>query len=516
MAVRTAPRLGVGPPLVLSFSSVPAIQAGEQLPIFWELKRLTHISDSVGSSVIASLMVNGTEIWSSSPVPVSAVSIGGDVIAEGTGLVQETLSFDPNSQAARLLYTAGMDILAFQVAGNGPHRDPFTAQANLTVIPGSFFGVWWSWNPIPTTPAWKSAYTLSGVFSNVSTAPLAVLRATLVENDLTDNSTAFLQTLNLGAVSTGTNTGPVAYTPITQAWQWIDDVTFVSIGPTIKNFSYTVQLSAQDPWGNQYQATSPALGLTVPVALSKINDQTAALAAAANAVNLTAAAAALVLAGAGDPIALAIAAGLFAAAATAYAAAQAFGSSAKDPPQPDPLYRQVVEKTAVEIPARLSGAPVLDALANLYREVLDIAAGHEALATARGRILGASEAKDRDALDRQIVRYREITKDMQEAALRLPAAAAQAIQTARSDSSLDPSKISTLLSQWKQNGIPPAVKASWVANDLPEGVFSAIESIVSQSPVEMLSATPRQFASIALRSANWAESAASQNMFAAA
>jgi hypothetical protein len=110
-------------------------------------------------------------VWSSSPVPVSSVSLGGDLIGEDTGLIQETLNFDPNSQAARVLYAAGVKNLLLQVVGNGPHHDPFTAQANLQVIPGSFFGVWWSWGFAPTTVAWKSAYTLSGIFSNSSTAP---------------------------------------------------------------------------------------------------------------------------------------------------------------------------------------------------------------------------------------------------------------------------------------------------------------------------------------------------------
>ena len=497
----------IGPPLALSFSPPAAIQAGQSLAFSWQLMRLTRIQDSVGTSVVATLTANGTELWSST-VPVSSVVIGGDVIYENTGLLQENIDQTALSpQAAAVLYIAGTKTLQLAVAGNGPHHDPFTAQASLAVSAGSFFGVWWSWNPGPTAVDWKTPYSLSGVFSNFSTAPLSVLRATLIEDNITQNSVTPLQTLNLGPVGLGINVS-VAFPLITQTWQWLDDVTFLLTAPTTENFGYTMQLQGQDPWDNQYQATSQTFSVTVSVSESKRNDDTAAQGAAANAAGLATAAAFLAF------LQPEIAAGLFAAAAAAYATAQAFATSAKDPPQPDPNYRVPVEKEVVQIPSQLSGSPLLDALADFYRQIFEITSAHEALSTVRGRMLGALRANARDALDQHVIRYGELIINMQQAALSLAIATARAVQVAQTDPSLEPQKIATDLAQLKRSGIPEQAKAAWAAIDLTQQSLLAIESIIKRSPIEMLTTPiPQQLTYISLRASSWAASAASTEGF---
>lgn len=244
----------------------------------------------------------------------------------------------------------------------------------------------WVWSDsAPMTVAWKSAYSLTGIFDNWSTAPITVLRATLVENDVTDMTTNQLQTLDLGPVSIRTSTGTVAFNQITQSWPWFDDVTFVMNLPYMftKSFTYQVQLNAQDLWGNEYQLASPLKSVSVFIPQSKLTDcGLAATSAGMGAFFLAAAASMAAVAAATPPPAdiplFEAAAGLFAAGGAAYATAQVLGSAAKDPPAPDPLYKESVQKKAVEIPADLSGNPLADALANFYRLVLDIAADHYA------------------------------------------------------------------------------------------------------------------------------------------
>jgi hypothetical protein len=335
------------------------------------------------------------------------------------------------------------------------------------------------------------------------------LRTTLVENDITDNSTTPLQTVNLGPVDTGTNTGSVAFNSIKQDWQWMDDVTFLVTAPFTKNFVYTVELNAQDPWGNQYQANSPQLSVAVSVPPWKIGDENGAIGSASLATSLTAAAAIALAAGE-----LIVAGGLFTAAGIAYATAQAVAASAKDPPEADRSYRDVVQTKSVEIPSQLSGSPTLNALAALFSLLLEIASDHEAVSVVEGRILGASMASDRDALDRQVVRHAELTKHMKEITLEVPVATSSAIQTSRTDARMDPAAIRNTLTQWKRTGVPQEIRTAWLAQNLPEGTFLAIERVIREVPIEILTVPiQQQLASMSLRIANWAVSAGAQRSF---
>lgn len=488
--------------LGLSFSPVPSIGPGEAFNFSWSLFLLSEVNASIGSSVTASLIMGGTVIWTSPLVPVFTNVIHGkppapDWLQQFTGTQQESVSFPAGSAAAQLLYKIGKQNIELQVLGNGPAPGPFTAQASLVVVPNPFPGTFWSWNPAPTMAAWKTAYSLGGVFSNLSPAPLSV-SGTLVENDATDNSINQVQTMNLGSVGSGTNTGSVTFTPITQSWQWFDDITFITDAPQSKTFIYTVTLNAQDPWENQYQATSPAISIVVSVPFAKLVDCGNAFTAAASAAGLTAAAAAVII------FAPEVAAGLFAAAAVAYGTAQAFGNAAKDPPTPDPLYREVVETKAVEIPAQLSGSPTLEALANLFRLLLQIAADHESVSVVDSRVLGALNASDREAVDSQIVRRTELAKHMNDLAMQLPAATGTALQTIETDHGLDPVAIRKTLLQWKQQGIPPQIKDKWSGQGLAQGTLSAIESVIAKAPIEALTIPiEQQMAALSLAMANW-------------
>jgi hypothetical protein len=371
--------------------------------------------------------------------------------------------------------------------------------------------------------AWKSAYSLGGTYTNFGECDFTVVRATLVETAVTDGAPPRqLQTLDLGPVGSGANSGPVAFDAITQSWAWFDDITFLQTAPVGKFFVYTVALTAQDPWGNEHQVSSPPLSLFVSVPSWKVTDQgLAATSAATSAVLLAAAAAAAAVPGIG----WAAAAGYFGAAQTAYGIAQGFGSAAKDPPEPDSSYREIVQVKILQVPTlgvptptarRARPAPSgrgrtsVEAVAAQFQVVLQTAAYREALSTTENRILGASQAGDREALDMQVARHTELTNSMSELQVPLTTSTAGAIQATQGDHVLDPDVIRATLEQWKLTGVPQEVTDQWLHAGHPQSVLSALETVIAQTSFGALVVPfPLQLAAIASGAQNWLAGATS-------
>ena len=262
--------------IIIIESPPPQVVPGEPFSVQWSCT----MNGPEPPSVTATLMLGSNQLQTGSfptkpnappPFPSGWWTSGGTL----------TANLSPTDPGGRDVYSIGVKTLQLQLsAGTTGEADiPFA------VLPTKIDGSWWTFNAPPSQADWKTTYNIAGMFSNEDQwSAMSTVLATLAENG-TD-----LQTLNLGSVGSETNTGPVAFDPITQTWQWMDDTTFVNVASTIKTFAYTVGISAQDPWDNQYQITSAPVSVVVSVPLWKINDQTAALAAAANAVNLLAAA----------------------------------------------------------------------------------------------------------------------------------------------------------------------------------------------------------------------------------
>jgi len=471
------PPLGQSP---LSFSVGSPIVPGEPIAISWRLQVITTMTPPYTSVAVSltSGSPGGVQLWSSPSIPTFSVNLGRLGLWEDTGQQTEILTFAVGSAEAQMLYHPGSKVLQLQVLPEGSAM-PLIEEATLDVNLGEVSGDWWNWTSTPMTVAWKSPYTLIGIFSNkLPFSELLNVRATLMEN----GSSSPVPSLDLGPIASGGNSGPVSFGTLKQDWQWFDDITFLNTGPTVKTFSYAVSLNLQDPYGNQYQVTSPSLSITVAVPLSKINDQTAALAGAANAVNLAAAAAIA----AASVVGLETAAYLFGAAATAYAIAQAFAAAAKDPVEPDPGYRERVHLDDVTTPVRPGGLPALDALANLHSIYLKWTSVRAALPKVEGRILGAYRAGDVVALDLQMKTYSDFLQQLLGYTAELPDATAKTINAIQNDAVLDKEASRATILQWHEKGVPAEVVTAWKTLGQSDEMVRLTIALVADMPPEII------------------------------
>ena len=253
------------------------------------------------------------------------------------------------------------------------------------------------------------------------------------------------------------------FLPIIQSWPWLAQHTWVRIGPISKLFRYTVNLRMIDGLGNNYgEIVSPPLDVMVIVSREK---QTAADAALISVV----ASALLAVASLALPW-LALASG------AASVAAESAGTIALDPPDPDSTFNEPVPLPAFS-PSDKKGME-RHAINTLLEAINWLLTSRQTLFIIEGKMMGAHEAKDSDALTRQTNDYQELVRRMWKVAGDLSHLTVEAVEEV-ADVSANQAVLPKLLA-WSEYGIPNEDWDTLTSLGLPPAVLYNLEMALKE------------------------------------
>ncbi len=243
-------------------------------------------------------------------------------------------------------------------------------------------------------------------------------------------------------------------------WTWLNTIDYSVVGPLSMGWGWTVSQAALDEFGNvRFQPDSEMLAVFIDVRSDKP-------VAAMTAQNFLIAAAAL---GWWQAIAAAIMLDF-----AAY-----WGTIAQDPPAPDPTYRKAVTLSRRTLRALPAGDPTLAAIGGLAQLSADIAAGHNALSTTEGRLLGARLAGNQAAVKLQARTYREVLRSMRKTADRIPDAVTAIIAAGKQDPRLSLGRQRRALAAWRRGrGVPANVRVMWRRAHLPLRALNRLDAAV--------------------------------------
>jgi hypothetical protein len=415
------------------FSVDSAVVPGQPVPITWEVVPGMGSGLVAGTRVDATVSLNGNDLWKKIHVPVSTP--------------QHDEIVPANDFDATLLYKISTKTLRLEISGPPRAAGPWTANANLVVIPERIDQSWWQWdnpqNPIVTD--WKKSYPMNGrlldrsLFGQMDTAYV----------QLTEDSNA-RGSFTAGRMNPGTQI-PIAFPSITQDWQWIITGVWAVTGPLVKEFHYVVEFSFVDHYGNGYPVVqSTPVTVSVGVALGKRMAGATAMAAAADAVYWAAAAGAALagfITAFGAPALFAVAAGWYAAATTA-------GKVAQDPPEPDPRYREPVKLQSPRHLQVLDSNAQLKPIGAVISAVEQVFTASLALSEIEGRWMGARDAGDRKAMGLQAASYETVRAGLLKTVARVNRLAGEADRVLSNETVVSGPTLHKFLTQLQENGLP--------------------------------------------------------------
>lgn len=438
--------------------TVGNVVPGEPVKVRWRFDHGVIVRGPGRISV--NFFIDGQLVLQRTGIPAPD-SLGGGGTGDQTDRITIT---DPN--VARTIYRFGLKELKLQVLAEDTEPQTYDITRSFFVVPEPLDASWWEWrvNPYEEIP-WKTGYALVADFVNKCRfATLTQVVADISELRSDDNPDinpcAYYGVQNKTLANMPPGQSQRVQFDFLQAWRWFVDGVYVVTGPTIKTWSYAVSFRCTDEFGNVYDdQCSARLMRTVRVSAAKGAACGAALAAATTAAGLFAAALATL---AGFFTAFGAPA-LFAAAATAYGLARAAGSTANDPPAPDPNYREPVALPAPVYHAaeEPGGSPQLQALRGLIGTAARILALEEARTTTRARLLTARFFGDEHSTNLHRRGYLVIDQQMQQTADTLRQMAAALPGDSAWKSLLPPEQTARWMESIAREGLPPnAVAAS--------------------------------------------------------
>lgn len=410
-----------------------------------------NLGPSIGAnSVSVRFRIDGHLVYEQSGISITQE-------LEGTGDQLTTIKIT-DVGLANQIYKFGRRRIDIEVIADG--AGVYRTRRHFRVVREWVDASWWTWDPGSGEVAWKDPYVLRADFTNKALASLAVVWAELSEIE----NVRFVETVNpcdYEAIKTEERTnvasGAVApYTfPLVQDWKWIRSGAYIADGPLAKTFTYAVSFKFTDEFGNNYGYTcSEHVHRRVAVSQAKRDAGQTATVAAANAAAFAVAAgiAAASIIGA----VTGVAEGFFVAAGVAYGIAAAAGEIAKDPPFPDPNFRQPVIVQPLTLPAWPSEpSPVrMEAMRKLFEAAAQILALENARSVTRSRMLGARLFGDSSALELQRTGYSRIDREMQEAAARLDRILPDVQAEVEANAHLDPEKLAAEFDRLARCGLP--------------------------------------------------------------
>jgi hypothetical protein len=233
--------------------------------------------------------------------------------------------------------------------------------------------------------AWKEAYTIAAIFTNISRWVTLSGTATLMEAGSSAGPWTARGSVPV-QLSAGRNT-PLTFPERKQEWGWLAPSIWVIYGDLNRLFSYTVEFNLTDDFGNTYAFRTAIATITVYVSEKKYGLAVAAFATMAVALVLYVISWLITPAPAG----------------TVQGIAAGLGSAALDPPRPSKNFR-----ATVRLPKRVrrSLGPQLEPLAAVMAEAALFARLDHTLDKIESRYLGAMEAKNTQAAKLQVNSYK--------------------------------------------------------------------------------------------------------------
>jgi hypothetical protein len=375
-------------------------------------------------------------------------------------------------------------------AEGGPDHSHFRLTLPITVWADA--PPTWQWDASPSAFRWKQdQYTLSGKFQTQSR--FAAVTVTPVLSEQNTDSVNPLPSRTISPSSATLSIPPageveLAFPPIQQSWQWLDQVFIVPVGPQRREFSYIVQLSALDEFGNAFfggEVFDPADFFNLQVFVTDLKWFEAfdvGANAQINAVGATIIAGILAATIWTSPAAL-ISLGV---AATLEAVARAAVTSALDPPIPDfdffkPAPGEVLRSTLTPADSQFQSA---DEAAYQLRRIMEAVSS---LGQIESRLYGATLAKNTKAFAIQQSAYADMVTRIGDAAVLLSDAATKIL-----DLKID-EKAFHAVADILQQQYPIELRMELTKAGLPAEAIQALEAATKAMPRKMLLESCRQF-----------------------
>jgi hypothetical protein len=279
--------------------------------------------------------------------------------------------------------------------------------------------------------------------------------------------------------------GPALWTGLVHTpWQWLQPITWIVIGPTLKFFHYTAEFTLEDVAHKVSYTGQTSEGPAIVVIVSSTKQGQADAAFGLNLAGIVLIAMGIGILTGGvvisGPLAVLEAWKWIAAGATLIAAATALGLRALDPVQPDFHYREPIRVLVPALPEVLVDLPQeLVPLGSALELINRMLAAYDALGQIQGRLLGARIDGDVEGLRLQASAYREAERLLRMAAAHLPGAVAETAQLIAENESFELTKIRDVLSTLQREGLPETVRQEWAKSRLPDDALTSFETILS-------------------------------------
>ena len=371
------------------------------------------------------------------------------------------------------------------LTGSGPETGPWAVDLPLQVIPDDVDTSWWEWTtPQGENELWGSnnPYSVGGTLTNESQFAQMTITWTIIQIDDQGNQLQF-GSGTLSQVEIGNIIGITSNT-ITQNWEWILLGVWVINGPTTRLFTYRVQFTVQDLFGNSYPTPGSGVALFLSASLS-VNVNVAGWKYWAGVVAegfAIAAAAELVIAGIaalsiiGDLVGAAEA--LAGIGAALYSVASASGAIARDPPKPSPKYKEVLginySKARKHLPiSRFPG------LSNFSESSHKIVIGLKAWNEIYKRMLGARQAGDFRSFLLQVSSYLDVVRKMESDFADLEQSVARATIEINRMPGLK--TLRQTIAGYQKRGLPSQLRSLATKHGIRPSLFAYLERIVKSA-----------------------------------
>lgn len=436
---------------------------GGPIQVTWEWWSLV----APDAAVTVTFFFQGVKMYSAPPVQSSSQKHGTG--AKSLTIYRQDLLL--NAGDTKALYTIGQQGIDMEVRAKDGTL--LGTAANWLDVSADPFADWWRWDSPLASQDWRSVFTMSGHFHNITDArqtyePIGIevdlsVGGKWVSQGSVNASTFMGKAVSLPtAVDSGESSPVLSWTNVV-GWDWLNKADWSITGPTSVTMSWVVATLAVDEFGNvSLLPFSDRLRLGIDVSGTKTIAATIAhneflLAAGLSWLNVIAAAIAVLI--------------------EAY-----WGKIALDPPPPDPAYRKAVVVTRPKLRALPANDPTLAAIGRFFRLGADIAAGHTALSMTEGRLLGARRARNRAAVNLQVRTYRKILRSMHRAANRIPDTMRAVVAAGGQDPRLSMARHKRALAAWRRSrGVPADIRAMWRKARLPRRALQRLDAAVRSS-----------------------------------
>ena len=283
--------------LVPIFTMSSPITPGAELNISWGVDTTNGLangnvptfSSATLDAALSMYQADGS-LLQCAQLPTTPILIGG-----GPNVIQ-TKTY-PNQAAQNSVYSIGAKEFRLDITvTEGGFRNIYSARCPVDVLGEQINSSLWTWtSPAGIGPgphsltaivAWKSSYVLAGSIagpaslSSELTVHAALSEAPAVAGGGPASGAFQLAQPAVDIAPLGSAASPplsVPFAPITKDWNWFDNGTGARTGPIGEDFSYSVQVTFFDPFGNQYGPfVSAVLDIQVQVSQSKIAAQSLA------------------------------------------------------------------------------------------------------------------------------------------------------------------------------------------------------------------------------------------------